>query len=45
VKTHGERYAHYRANVGRFVPASLKPYKVVEMTATRVSQGSDAAAK
>jgi hypothetical protein len=25
-KTHGERYAHYQAHVGRFVPGSLKPY-------------------
>ncbi len=48
-KTHGERYAHYQANVGRFLPGSLKPYAggaaTGASTATDVPSGCDAAKK
>ena len=43
VKTHGERYAHYQANVGRFVPGSFRPYG--GGTAAEAPQGREAAEK
>jgi protein-S-isoprenylcysteine O-methyltransferase Ste14 len=47
LKTHGQRYAHYQANVGRFVPASLKPYWGVtaEVNPMEAPQGKDMAQK
>lgn len=40
VKAHGARYVHYQANVGRFLPASLKPYTVTAVAEFTESGGA-----